>query len=253
MDLAGKRVLCVVTGASRGFGHHIATQFSDLCVLQNVRSLHVLLHARPTPRSVQGLERLATTLPTATLGTIVHLVSADLSSADRENVDLIISPLIEVVRESRPEVAVMFNNAGVATSATLEEAMNVNFLNASRLATAFVDYTPDSAIKFVVLSSTNAAYFPIPGLSNYCTSKAAAAMWHACFANDSPHIRVLQYDPGPLRTDMTTDPDVQDAFEAFNRAPVNYIDPLTSAKKLMGILLVNKFESGGHMDFFQVA
>lgn len=62
-----------------------------------------------------------------------------------------------------------------------------------------------------------------------------------------PHTKVLQYSPGPLKTDMTL------AARAGGRPPSTadrWVEPSESAGRLMALLGCGDYASGEHVDFF---
>ena len=88
-----------------------------------------------------------------------------------------------------------------------------------------------------------------------------------CFAigNDvrlsSPHnfqVRVLNYAPGPVITDMTTrdlqgDPNTEPALKEWSlkkMAEGGYLQPEQTAERLATLLKDDAFKSGQHVDYF---
>nr|XP_019967725.1 PREDICTED: sepiapterin reductase [Paralichthys olivaceus] len=92
----------------------------------------------------------------------------------------------------------------------------------------------------------------------YCTGKAAREMMFRVLAEEEPDVRVLNYAPGPLDTDMyqlarsrTADPAVKKNFsERFTQGQVLTCDE--SCTKMMKVLLEDKYVSGSHVDFYDV-
>jgi sepiapterin reductase len=67
-------------------------------------------------------------------------------------------------------------------------------------------------------------------------------------------MKMLNYAPGPLETDMVTEirsaPALDANSEIFFQKQV--LDPEDSAKKLMRLLLIDDFESGAHIDYYDL-
>ena len=76
-------------------------------------------------------------------------------------------------------------------------------------------------------------------------------------AVEEPDIKVLNYAPGPLDTqmikDLLDDPgtnvNIRKAFEGMKKSQ-SMLKPETSAKKLIRILEEDKYQSGDHVDYF---
>eukprot|EP00095_Tigriopus_kingsejongensis_P003140 snap_masked-scaffold438_size171652-processed-gene-0.21 protein:Tk03140 transcript:snap_masked-scaffold438_size171652-processed-gene-0.21-mRNA-1 annotation:"sepiapterin reductase" len=107
---------------------------------------------------------------------------------------------------------------------------------------------------FVINISSLAAVQPVSSWSFYCISKASRNMYFQCLANESPEVRVLNYAPGPLDTDMVSNlladpqchPDIQKMFAEL-KSQNNILAPQTSAEKLIAIIQADQFKSGAHV------
>lgn len=70
-------------------------------------------------------------------------------------------------------------------------------------------------------------------------------------------IRVLNYAPGPMDTDMMTSirtsetilPETREYFKTLKETS-KLVNPNDSADKLVSILLMNSYENGAHFDFY---
>jgi sepiapterin reductase len=116
--------------------------------------------------------------------------------------------------------------------------------------------------KLVIVNiSSVCANVPFVDLSAYCTGKAARDMFHRCVAEEqkgkssSNLIRVLNWAPGPMETNMTaeirsiTASPLKSIFDEM--ASTGKMVPLQdSADKLVKLLLWEAYESGSHVDFF---
>ena len=92
----------------------------------------------------------------------------------------------------------------------------------------------------------------------YAAGKAARNHYHATLAKElqgsTKHIKVLNYAPGPLDTDMANeflsakklDADLKPSFQQ------QLVDPDNSATKLVELLAGRDFESGQHIDYYDL-
>uniref|UniRef100_A0A8C7XA27 Sepiapterin reductase n=1 Tax=Oryzias sinensis TaxID=183150 RepID=A0A8C7XA27_9TELE len=92
----------------------------------------------------------------------------------------------------------------------------------------------------------------------YCTGKAAREMMFRVLAEEEPELRVLNYSPGPLDTEMqqearsrTADPEVKIAFSDM-KTRGQLLTCEESCAKLMKVLLEDGFSSGAHIDVYDV-
>jgi sepiapterin reductase len=117
---------------------------------------------------------------------------------------------------------------------------------------------------------------PFDCWSMYCTGKAARDMYFKSLALEEhliesetsqtseppkiPRVKVLSYAPGPLDTDMQkeireqmpeTSSGLRKVFKEMHEEK-KLVDPLESAKKLVGLLVEGKFVKGEHVDYFDV-
>ena len=82
-------------------------------------------------------------------------------------------------------------------------------------------------------------------------------MYMNCLAKEfAPHmIRLLNYAPGPLETDMVTEiraaPGLDPSLQPSYAQP--QLDPLVSARVLVQLVTKDSFTSGAHVDYFEVA
>ncbi|XP_066910321.1 sepiapterin reductase-like [Clytia hemisphaerica] len=97
------------------------------------------------------------------------------------------------------------------------------------------------------------AYMPL-----YCAAKTSMDMFIKCVTKDHPNIKTLNYAPGPLDTamgqDMKNKHGSDDTRQFFNHLfeSRTIINPDDSAGKLMGLLEKMDFESGAHIDYYDV-
>ncbi|NXF27257.1 SPRE reductase, partial [Rhodinocichla rosea] len=110
----------------------------------------------------------------------------------------------------------------------------------------------------VVNISSLCALEPFPSWALYCSGKAARDMMFRVLALEEPGVRVLNYAPGPLDTDMqllarsrTGDPGLRQHFQRLQEQG-QLIQSSVSAQKLLQLLQEDSFPSGAHVDFFDI-
>ncbi|OCT99133.1 hypothetical protein XELAEV_18004924mg [Xenopus laevis] len=251
-------VLCVLTGASRGFGRTLA---HELCPRVLPGSTLLLVS-----RTEEALKRLAEELGHEFPGVRVRWAAADLSTTEG------VSATVRAARELQAGTAhrlLIINNAGsigdvskmfVDFSAPEEVTKYMKFnvssplcLTASLLKT--FPRRPDLQ-RLVVNVSSLAALQPYKSWVLYCSGKAARDMMFRVLAEEEDDVRVLSYAPGPLDTDMhevactqTADPELRRAI-MDRKEKGNMVDIRVSANKMLDLLEADAYKSGDHIDFY---
>ncbi|GAB5569717.1 sepiapterin reductase [Prionailurus iriomotensis] len=231
------RAVCVVTGASRGFGRALAPLLARLL---SPGSLMVL-----SARDDDALRQLEAELAAERPGLRVVRVSADLGVKDS------LQQLLGAVRElPRPEGlqrVLLINNAGTLGDVSkglvdLADPAEVNNYWALNLTS--------------MLCLTSSILKPFKGWGLYCAGKAARDMMFRVLATEEPSVRVLSYAPGPLDTDMqqsaretSMDPDLRKRLQEL-KTKGELVDCTVSAEKLLSLLQKDTFKSGAHIDFY---
>lgn len=255
--------LCIITGASRGFGRTVAKEVSRLVKPGSVLVL--------VARSGDDLRALRTELAESEegrAGLVVECVEADLGQMEGPE---------SVVRASKaalPEVIdhlILVNNAAslgdvsryaksFTNMAEVDSYLSLNVSSALCLTASVLQAFPQrpGLRRTVINVSSLCAQQPFPSWVLYCTGKAARAMMFRVLAEEEPDLRVLNYSPGPLDTAMqlvarseTADPSLRKAFsDKFAQGQLLTCE--ASCAKLMKLLLEDKYTSGAHIDVFDV-
>nr|XP_057920252.1 sepiapterin reductase a [Doryrhamphus excisus] len=252
------RALCIITGASRGFGRTIANEVSQLV---KPRSVLILV-----ARSGDDLRALQKQMSGSDLK--VRCVVTDLSSM--EGVESVVRTAKEAFSEDIQHV-ILFNNAGslgdvsrfsssFTSMAEVDSYLSFNVSSALCLTAGILQAFPKQAglRRCVVNISSLCALKPFPSWVLYCTGKAARDMMFKVLAEEEPELRVLNYAPGPLDTDMQALARTQTAFGSMRQAFADMFAQgqlLTceaSCAKLMKLLLEDKYTSGDHIDVYDV-
>ncbi|XP_038601069.1 sepiapterin reductase [Tachyglossus aculeatus] len=255
--------LCVVSGATRGLGRALSRL---LCRRLGHGSVLVL-----SGRSAAALRELEAELGEGGAGPRMRLLClpADLSAPAG------LRHLLAAMRELPPDPGlrrlVLINNAGSLGDVSkgfvdLEDPAEVNDYWALNLTSALCLTSgilrafpprPDLTRTVVNISSL-CALKPHKSWGLYCAGKAARDMMFRVLAAEEPDLRVLNYAPGPLDTDMqeeartlTKDPDLRQALLQLKQSG-GLVHCEDSARKLLDLLFEDTFESGAHVDFYDV-
>ena len=202
MELRGKRVL--ITGASRGIGECPAREFAGA-------GATVALVAR-TETSIRALA--------AELGGTAH--PADLSDATQ------VDSLIGDVEDAAGPVDVLVNNAGMGSPAAFTDApgddlrrvTEVNYLAAAELCRQAIPRMLRRGGGHIVNTSSIAGCSVVPGLVEYCASKAALSHFTAGLRADFRGLPIgtTLVELGPIPTDMLAETgDYQPMAKSFER------------------------------------
>ncbi|XP_071337793.1 sepiapterin reductase b [Trachinotus anak] len=243
------RGICIITGASKGFGRALACEVTHLLdpgsvLLLVARSGTLLQELKEELQSFTDQQQLT-----------VHCVAADLST--REGVN-------ETVRMAKHEAVndidhvLLINNAGslgaISRFESLSDLERVDSYLSFNISSALVltagilkTFPCRPGLRWSVVNISSAfALQALPSWALYCTAKAARKMMFSVLAEEEPNVKVLNYSPGPLDTDM------QEEIQRLTGISHHLFPCQESAAKLMKLLLDNDFSSGAHHDFFEV-
>ncbi|XP_054846481.1 sepiapterin reductase [Eublepharis macularius] len=256
------RALCVVTGASRGLGRSVA-----LALAPRLAGGSALLLVA---RSAAALGRLEGELAAACPALRLRSLPADLASEDG------LRRLLRAARALAPpppaarlQRLLLVNNAGslgdiskafvdFTSPAEVNSYLMLNVTSALCLTSSLLKAFPaePGLCRMVVNISSLCALKPFKSWTLYCTGKAARDMMFRVLAAEEPDVRVLNYAPGPLDTDMqelartkSGDLELREQFLLMKQKG-QLLDCDVSSQKLLRLLLENTFESGAHVDFY---
>uniref|UniRef100_A0A8C3WCL0 Sepiapterin reductase n=1 Tax=Catagonus wagneri TaxID=51154 RepID=A0A8C3WCL0_9CETA len=253
------RALCVVTGASRGFGQTLARLLAPLLSSESVLVL--------TARDDEALRQLEAELVSGRPDLRVVRVPADLGA--EAGLQQLLGALRELPRPEGLQRVLLINNAGtlgdvsksfvdLTDSAEINSYWTLNLTSMLCLTSSFLKAFPDSPglSRTVVNISSACAVKPFKGWTLYCAGKAARDMMYQVLAAEDPSLRVLSYAPGPLDTDMhkiaretSMDPHLRKVMQEMKRKG-KLLDCKDSAQKLLNLLQKDEFKSGAHVDFY---
>ncbi|XP_040898731.1 sepiapterin reductase b [Toxotes jaculatrix] len=243
------RGICIITGASKGFGRALAHEVSHLLepgsvLLLVARSGTLLQELKKELQSFTDEHRL-----------MVHCIAADLNT--REGVN-------ETVRITRQEAVkdidhvLLIHNVGSLGDITgfenftnlemVNSYLSLNVSSALTLTAGILQVFPcRPGLRWSVVNISSVfALQALPSWVLYCTAKAARKMMFSVLAEEEPNVKVLSYSPGPLDTEM------QEEIQRVTGISHRLFPCHESAAKLMKLLLENNFLSGTHIDFFEV-
>ncbi|KAL4630146.1 Sepiapterin reductase-like [Arapaima gigas] len=256
------RGLCIITGASKGYGRSLALQIAHLLQPRSV----LLLVAR----SADLLQALQADLaPVAQhAGLLVRCLPADLSR--KAGIDATVRAAKESAALDIDHV-LLINNAGslgdvsrfamsFSDLAEVDAYLSLNVSSALCLTAGVLQAFPrrKGLRRTVVNISSLCALKPLPSWVLYCAGKAARNMVFRVLAKEEPDVRVLSYSPGPMDTDMqaqarsySADPALKQSFSIMH-SQGDLLSCQESGAKLMWLLLEDKFPSGAHLDFYEL-
>lgn len=140
----------------------------------------------------------------------------------------------------------------------LVELFNVNVTSVIVLNSLFLSWYSKVPAKVIVNVSSLAAIQAFPSWGVYCSGKAARDMLHKVLAEEEAksNVRVLNYAPGPLDTEMqritreTCSDETLRATFAKMYEEGKLVSPDDSAQKLLLLLDEDKYTQGQHIDYF---
>eukprot|EP00274_Cyanoptyche_gloeocystis_P003743 CAMPEP_0196659098 /NCGR_PEP_ID=MMETSP1086-20130531/33078_1 /TAXON_ID=77921 /ORGANISM="Cyanoptyche gloeocystis , Strain SAG4.97" /LENGTH=262 /DNA_ID=CAMNT_0041992943 /DNA_START=77 /DNA_END=865 /DNA_ORIENTATION=+ len=257
--------LAIVTGASKGFGRALSLELARL-----YHETDFFLVARDQ----KGLEDTGEMLKELlSQKSAVSLHQIDLS--DLDNLEHELQELFSKINPQKYEKAFLFNNAGIVgeqvnardySLRSLRQNVDLSVTSSVYITSVFLrtikplpkDGRAGCKSAVVVDVSSLAAVQPFDSWGQYCTGRAARDMFHRCVASEenSSGVRTLNYAPGPMETAMTravreSDAPLASFFKDMHEKG-QMIDPARSAKKLVRLLQEDTFESGAHIDFFDL-
>ena len=254
-------LLCVVTGASKGFGKAICLEVcKEWGVIQNINNIELVLIARDKT----GLQSTATECKSICNNVTPHLLCFDLSEHDAMRA--LVEELGVLFCKSKVQFteALLFANAGgvgnvsepIATQfdpKPLQKYFDLMLTSNVIISSWFISELR-AVKKTIVFVSSLLAVQPCAGLSLYSAGKAGGHMLFRCIAEENPEMRVLVYSPGPLQTDMTNDILKNMCFkktlEMFTH--IKLLKPEDSVAVLFKLLRNDKYKSGQYIDVFEI-
>ncbi|MED6289929.1 hypothetical protein CHARACLAT_007986 [Characodon lateralis] len=257
------RVLCIITGASRGFGRAVAQDLYRL-----VQPGSVLVLAARSGVDLRTFQAELTESEAGRAGLKVEVVVADIGKV--EGLENIMRTSREASCEDMDHIMLINNAASLGDvskyvkdftdMAEVDSYLSLNVSSAMCLTAKVLQTFPQrpGLRRSIVNVTSLCALQPFRSWGLYCSAKAAREMMFKVLAEEEPDLRVLSYSPGPLDTEMqveartkTADPSIKKTFSNMF-AQGQLLTCEMSSAKLMKLLLDDKFTSGDHIDVFDV-
>ncbi|XP_072289397.1 sepiapterin reductase b [Eucyclogobius newberryi] len=243
------RCLCIITGASKGFGRSLALQVPPILQAGSVLFL--------VARTGSLLQDLKTELEKLVVsqGVVVQCVAADLSTVEG---------VTETLQAARQESVNDFDHVLlINNAASLGDISQFSAFTDPAEVNSYISFNVSSALaltagvlqafpqrpglrRTVVNVSSVFAHEPLPRWVLYCTAKAARYMMFKVLAKEEPDVKVLSYSPGPMDTEMQV--------EIFKQTGIRrkLMPCQEPGAKLLKLVLDSDFSSGAHLDYFDL-
>uniref|UniRef100_A0A4W6DHD5 Sepiapterin reductase n=1 Tax=Lates calcarifer TaxID=8187 RepID=A0A4W6DHD5_LATCA len=244
------RALCIITGASRGFGQTIARNMSRL-----VKPGSVLVLVARSGDDLRALQAELAESEAGRVGLVVECVVADLGQPD--GLEAVVRRSQESFSEDLDHIILVNNAASLGdvsryvksftNMAEVDSYLSLNVTSSLCLTASILQAFPQCpGLRRTVINITSlCALQPFRSWVLYCTGKAAREMIFRVLAEEEPDLRVLNYSPGPLDTAMQMS--FSDMF-----AQGQLLTCEESCAKLMKVLLDDNYTSGAHIDIYDL-
>ncbi|KAG8234307.1 hypothetical protein J437_LFUL013047 [Ladona fulva] len=255
-----QRAFLVVTGASRGIGRTTAVEFSRRLPANSVCLLLARCEAdlEATVAEAKAVNRQITYIRK----------SIDLAQPEGNELNGILMEGIGASKSSFDQ-AIIIHNVGSVGDVTERAANMGNFskwqdyfsLNVFSVAvfnTEFLKIFTSSEIKnrLVINITSLCGLQPFSSMGYYCSGKAAREMYFKVLAKEEEDLVVLNYSPGPVKTDMfneieqnSGDPSTRKSFRDMKENKTVLTCDQTVAK-LVEVVEKGSYTSGDHIDYF---
>ncbi|EDO46442.1 predicted protein [Nematostella vectensis] len=255
MFASGSSTCCIITGASRGLGCCIAVSIAEVAQAQNCEVTFILV-----ARNKEGLEKTLNQVRQVKSSIKGFLIVGDLGKLD--TLQGLLDDIFQCVTPSAFSHSLLVNNAGSLGDLSrpmkdftdpdeVQQYMGLNLTSPFIIASRFVNEFK-STKRYIANISSLMAIQAWKGFSLYCVGKASRDMAHSVLATEEDDVRILNYAPGPLDTDMNNIIQEwsynQEVKQMLNKG--NVLRPKQSSDKLVQILLDDTYKSGAHLDYF---
>eukprot|EP01113_Clastostelium_recurvatum_P030330 TRINITY_DN3675_c0_g3_i2.p1 TRINITY_DN3675_c0_g3~~TRINITY_DN3675_c0_g3_i2.p1 ORF type:complete len:260 (-),score=64.50 TRINITY_DN3675_c0_g3_i2:49-828(-) len=255
--------IVVITGASRGFGQEVALAAADAGLSER----YVLVSRSSSASTAEGIAKRQKNAK----------VEANLIDfAEIDQLEGKLQGILEALDLASCTSLTWINNHGSLgplqsledftaaqiSQIKLEIDANVtSVLVASAVLLRALKASPKEGRRVQLVNvSSLAAVKPFVAWGVYCAGKAARDMVSAVVAEEckGAGVRTLNYAPGPLDTDMQREIREGCAHEATREhfsslhQEGKLVSPAQSASKLVALLADDTFESGQHVDYFDL-
>ncbi|KAI9298674.1 NAD(P)-binding protein [Neoconidiobolus thromboides FSU 785] len=264
--------LIIITGVTQGFGQAIFESIIKKYHSSESLKLNFILLGR----NKEKLNHLKTNYETKSIeiNPIASLEFSDVNSINWENINVKVRETIdsEAFKASKTKKLLFFNNHGTLGDvsknaleleiAEIQQYLNINLTSFIYLSNLFSKWSQHANFdeKVIINTSSLAATTPMCNSSLYCTIKAARDMFLKVVALEEKktNIKTLNYAPGPMEGRMQVilrselkDQELKTVFQNLQKED-KLVKMSDSADKLVQLVHLNEFESGAHIDFFDI-
>lgn len=238
----------IITGASRGFGRHVALKLA-----KPGKRLHLISRTEATETAAEVRK----------LGAEARIWSIDLSNT--AELEKTFTPVLDSIKAGEVEFIGLINNAGTLKpvgplgkydTEQYRDHLELNYVSPAVLTHLFIKrYQAEPTTKRVLFVGSGASQRPIHGWSHYCSSKAGVDMLAKTIALEQDSmdhkVETAVFNPGRIETDMQElireldkeDFPLVDDFIASAKDGRN-LPPGTVAEKLAHIFTGNSYPHG---------
>uniref|UniRef100_A0A0A9XDI4 Sepiapterin reductase n=1 Tax=Lygus hesperus TaxID=30085 RepID=A0A0A9XDI4_LYGHE len=251
--ITGTKAFCLITGGSQGIGQGVAFEFAKVLAPDSKLCL--------TARSVSSLNATARKIKEINPDVLTEYVGCDLS----KDFDILLKRLESFGSESY-DAFFLVHNAGSEGKGFLakdmdsvqywQEYMSLNLYSMTAITSAFLRIFNSGAPRTIINITSLAAVAPFKGMGFYCVSKASREMYLKVLAVENPDLRILNYSPGVVKTDMISrvittvnDQSTKQSFESLVKEN-KLVEPSETVGYMIKVLDEGSFKNDGRVDFF---
>lgn len=290
--MTASKSLAIITGASRGIGRAIAIAFPDVMLSVPLHMILISRSAeslQETARLVKqkcdgdngGITISCFEMDLSDLDTLpekFEQILDTVSSAQYDSCWLINNA------GSLGHLGLASAISGDSDMKELRKSVDFNLTSSIWVSSQFTKaFLPLSSSVRIANISSLCAIEPFPTMAQYCAGKAGRDMFHSVLAKEhkttpneseeesttekeghrkdtKQHFKTLNYAPGACATQMTDDlaecPVLDDGLHNYftsSKEEKTLIRPEDTAKKLVRLLRLDQYESGSHVDYWDVS
>lgn len=250
-------IYCIVTGASRGIGRTIAIETA-----RRAKNKIVLVLVA---RSEKNLTETKNLVLEVNKNAIVHLSLLDLSKPDVKDYENVLKTTLVDFKD--PFSAIIFHNAGqigeidksinLSDVKTWQDYFTLNVVSIAALNSVFVNNVKELTQNVFVVNITSLlGRKAFEFFSMYGSGKAARDLYFQVLAEEEKYIRVLNWSPGMVETDMADELlTIMDKLKGTSDKETAFRSILKSEQtinKMFKVLDENNFISGDIIDYHDV-